>query len=130
MVSSMSTEPEMRFPVRSDSVRAARQFVAAAVADIDVDRNVVAILTSEVATNAVLHANSDFRVRVQRRSEAVRIEIINDAPELLLIKLQPSTDGGRGLHILDKLAQNWGVETYADHKVVWFELGTRCDLPA
>ena len=87
-------------------------------------------ISAEVATNAVLHANSDFRVRVQRRSGAVRIEIINDAPELLLIKQQPSTDGGRGLQILDKLAQDWAVETGADHKIVWFELGTRCDLPA
>jgi anti-sigma regulatory factor (Ser/Thr protein kinase) len=120
----------MRFPVRSDSVRAARLFVAAAVADMEVDQDVVAILTSEVATNAVLHANSDFRVRVQRRSGAVRIEIINDAPELLLIKQQPSAEGGRGLQILDKLAQDWGVETSADHKIVWFELGIRCDVPA
>lgn len=120
----------MRFAVRSDSVRAARQFVAAAVADMEVDQDVVAILTSEVATNAVLHANSDFRVRVQRRRGVVRIEIMNHAPELLLIKQQPSTDGGRGLQILDKLAQDWGVETCADHKIVWFELGTRCDLPA
>lgn len=69
-------------------------------------------------------------MRVQCRSGAVRIEIINDAPELLLIKQQPSTDGGRGLHILDELAQDWGVETHADHKIVWFELGTRSDLPA
>jgi hypothetical protein len=52
----------------------------------------------------------------------VRIEIINDAPELLLIKKDPSLDGGRGLRILDQLSQCWGVESRSNEKVVWFEL--------
>jgi hypothetical protein len=53
----------------------------------------------------------------------VRIEVINDAPELLLIKKDPSENGGRGLDILDGFAQDWGVETRSDQKIVWFELG-------
>lgn len=117
-----SAGPERKFSARPESLSDVRDFVASALSDSEVDARDVAILTSEVATNAILHANTDFRVRVQVGEEAVRVEVINDAPELLLIKKDPSNDGGRGLHLLDDLARDWGVEERECDKVVWFEL--------
>ena len=104
------------------SVLAARQFVRSVAADVKVDQDNVALLTSELATNAVHHANSEFSVRVRHRPGIIRVEVVNDAPDLLLIKKEPSKGGGRGLHMLDQLASDWGVESDSDHKVVWFEL--------
>jgi anti-sigma regulatory factor (Ser/Thr protein kinase) len=125
MAMAASTGPERYFPARPESVHEAREFVVSALAESEVDPDDVAVLTTEVATNAVLHANTDFRVRVEVRDEAVRIEVINDAPDLLLIRKEPSRDGGRGLRILDSLARDWGVEEHADDKVVWFEVERR-----
>ncbi len=91
---------------------------------MEVDHEAVGLLTSEVATNVVRHAHTAFGVRVQCRDRSVRVEVSNSAPELLLIRKHPSHQGGRGLHIIDRLAQRWGVEAQGDHKVVWFESGS------
>jgi anti-sigma regulatory factor (Ser/Thr protein kinase) len=113
---------ERKFVARPDSLSEVRQFVTSALSDSDVDPTDVQILTSEVATNAIRHANTDFRVLVLVGEQAVRVEVINDAPELLLIKKEPSDAGGRGLHLLDDIARDWGVEAREHDKVVWFEL--------
>jgi anti-sigma regulatory factor (Ser/Thr protein kinase) len=122
---SASADAEKWFLARPESVTEARRFVTEVLADSDVDGGDAETLTAEVAANAVRHANTDFRVRIQCGPEGVRIEIVNDAPELLLIKKEPSIDGGRGLHILDRLAQDWGVESTPEEKVVWFEVERR-----
>ena len=98
-----------------------------AVRGTGVDPSVVALLTSEIATNAVLHARSPYRVRVFERPEIVRVEIINDEPELLLAMKDPSEHGGRGLRIIDQLANDWGTESTRSDKIVWFELRRPAD---
>jgi anti-sigma regulatory factor (Ser/Thr protein kinase) len=116
---------EKHLLARAESVREARQFVTDELADSIVNRDDAVLLTSEVATNAVRHAETDFRLRIEPRQDAVRIEVVNDAPELVLMMKDPSLDGGRGLRILDRLALRWGVESSSDEKVVWFELECR-----
>jgi anti-sigma regulatory factor (Ser/Thr protein kinase) len=118
-------EREKYFPARPESVREARDFVARAVANVDVDPDDAALLTCEVATNALVHANSDFRLRVAPKESAVRVEVVDHAPGLPLVDKTPSSDGGRGLRIVDRVAHNWGVETRPQEKIVWFELPTR-----
>ena len=87
----------------------------------------VELLTSELATNAVVHAKTGFRVRVRGDDRNVRVEIINDEPELLLAMREPSEHGGRGLRLVEGLSSDWGAESRRDEKVVWFELATRSD---
>jgi anti-sigma regulatory factor (Ser/Thr protein kinase) len=82
------------------------------------------LLAAEVAANAVIHANSPFEVRVHDDGPAFRVEIVNDAPELVAAVREPSDDSGRGLHIVEALARRWGSESRGDQKVVWFELPT------
>jgi anti-sigma regulatory factor (Ser/Thr protein kinase) len=120
-----NARPEKSFLALPESVSEARQFVTDVLAASDVDCDDAALLTSEVASNAVRHANSDFRLRIHPGERAVRIEVINDAPEVLLIMRKPSVHGGYGLQILDRLAESWGVESTSEEKVVWFELGRR-----
>jgi len=73
------------------SVAAARRFVAGAVVGLHVDEDALALLTSEVASNAVRHARTAFDVVVTTRPEVVRVEVINDAPEMLVIRKEPSS---------------------------------------
>jgi anti-sigma regulatory factor (Ser/Thr protein kinase) len=102
-------------------VAAARDFVAGAVDHVGVDVEAVVLLTSEVAANAVRHANSAFDVVVDVDRDRVRVDVVNDSPDLLVIAKEPGPDGGRGTHILDALASRWGVDSAKDNKSVWFE---------
>ncbi|WP_190198910.1 SpoIIE family protein phosphatase [Streptomyces djakartensis] len=117
------------------SVASARSFVRDTLqgwgfADI-VDDAVV--LTSELVTNAVVHAGTSADVLCLRSDEDVRIEVADRYPERE-IPLQatavnmgsPDREGGRGLQLCAALAGRWGVEYTPTHKTVWFQL----DLPA
>jgi anti-sigma regulatory factor (Ser/Thr protein kinase) len=116
-----------RFPPQRASVAAARQFVtetlvaAGATSVLDEAR----LLVSELATNAVLHAVTDFSVSVHvsagrvyvevRDGDAVKLEV--DRPEPLPLAL-----GGHGLRIVGRLAGSWGIRTEEHGKVVWFSV--------
>jgi anti-sigma regulatory factor (Ser/Thr protein kinase) len=80
------------------------------------------LLTSELATNAVIHAHSGYQIEIRRRSASIRVELVNDEPEVLPILAPPTDNGGRGLHLVEAIASRWGIESDPDHKMVWFEL--------
>ncbi|MDG5809284.1 SpoIIE family protein phosphatase [Streptomyces ossamyceticus] len=118
----------------SRSVATARSFVRDTLqgwgfADI-VDDAVV--LTSELVTNAVVHAGTSADVLCLRSEDGVRIEVADRYPERE-IPLQsspvnmgsPDREGGRGLQLCAAMAGRWGVEYTPTHKQVWFQL----DLP-
>ncbi|MFJ6648840.1 SpoIIE family protein phosphatase [Streptomyces sp. NPDC091290] len=128
------------------SVASARSFVRDTLqgwgfADI-VDDAVV--LTSELVTNAVVHAGTSADVLCLRSEDGVRIEVADRYPERE-IPLQgspvnmgsPDREGGRGLQLCAALAGRWGVDYSPTHKQVWFQLdlperpvGTRAAGPA
>ena len=67
------------------SARSARRFVGRALHDAQVEPGVfetVVLLTSEVVTNAVLHACSPIDVTVEIGSAAVRVQVCDDLPGL------------------------------------------------
>jgi anti-sigma regulatory factor (Ser/Thr protein kinase) len=112
------------FDVRPESVREARSFIRQAAADAGADPDEAALLTGELAANAVVHAHTGFQVRVPIGRDAFRVEIVNDAPEMIAALREPTVESGRGLHIVEAVALSWGTEAYAREKVVWFELPT------
>ncbi|WP_455753421.1 SpoIIE family protein phosphatase [Streptomyces halstedii] len=90
------------------------------------------VLTSELVTNAVVHAGTAADVLCLRTEDGVRVEVSDHYPERE-IPLQssgldfgsPDREGGRGLLLCAALASRWGVEYTPEHKHVWFQL----DLP-
>ncbi|MBW1595448.1 SpoIIE family protein phosphatase [Streptomyces sp. JJ38] len=128
------------------SVAAARGFVRDTLqgwglADI-VDDAVV--LTSELVTNAVVHAGTSAEVVCLREDDGVRIEVVDRYPEREVPIRDatqalpgPDREGGRGLLLCAALATRWGVDYTASDKRVWFRLalperpvGTRTAGPA
>ena len=102
------------------SARAAREFVASTLEDWGwTDQVATAILlTSELVTNAVIHAQSDIEVTV-RGERSLRVQVSDDSSE----QLSPVRLGnGRGLRLVDTLAASWGVSPEGRGKSVWFEL--------
>jgi anti-sigma regulatory factor (Ser/Thr protein kinase) len=80
------------------------------------------LLTSELVSNAVLHARTPFEVEVQVEG-TVRI-VVRDGSSATPVVRHPAPDqlGGRGLLLVDTLADRWGFEVDATGKTVWFEI--------
>jgi anti-sigma regulatory factor (Ser/Thr protein kinase) len=90
-----------------------------ALADLIADAVVVA---SELATNAVRHANSAFRISLERATDAVRVEV-EDVSSTPPTDAQDRNPASLGLHVVEALAKQWGTEPRATGKVIWAELG-------
>lgn len=114
-----------RFEPRPESVRDARRFVVRTLADTGSVADDAALLVSELATNAVIHAGSAYTVTVRRDGHVVRVEVADASPASARRCHYSATSGtGRGLGMVEDLASGWGVEELdsGDGKVVWFEL--------
>jgi anti-sigma regulatory factor (Ser/Thr protein kinase) len=109
------------------SVREARGLVRTALSGWDLDHleTSAVLLVSELATNVVLHARTDFVVEAEQRGDVVRVSITDgsaNGPARRRHGVQAGT--GRGLGLVATLATDWGTAT-AEHpwaKTVWFEL--------
>ncbi|GMA88212.1 hypothetical protein GCM10025868_34620 [Angustibacter aerolatus] len=92
---------------------AVRRFVAEQTADV---ASLVPSLDVEpgghrVVTNVVLHARTDFEVRLLRRDGVVRLEVQDGSSALLRPgTLADTAMSGRGLMMVQALASRWGVE--------------------
>ena len=116
---------ERTFPGSAQSVPEARRYVRSELARLGADAAAddALSLVSELATNAVLHAHTDFTVSVQRHDAAVRVCVQDGSPvspRARSYDLDATT--GRGMRLVLAMAQSWGVDLEPRGKVVWFEL--------
>jgi anti-sigma regulatory factor (Ser/Thr protein kinase) len=80
------------------------------------------LMTSELTANCVRHAGTDFELAIDLDG-AIRIEVHDSGPgEPRLVSPPRTAVTGRGLLIVDKLADEWGVTPLRDGKAVWFTL--------
>ena len=105
---------------------AARRYVREVLHSERVDEKVtgvVELLTSEVVTNAVLHAPGDGELALTVTEDLIRVEV-DDPSGVLPVRQCAGRDalGGRGLTIVASLARAWGVEPTRQGKRVWFEV--------
>jgi hypothetical protein len=107
----------------------ARRFVRETLADWACPGLIddAALIVTELATNAILHARSGFTVGIFRRPDGTVRVAVSDAslgrprPRRAL----PSEHGGRGLYLVEVLATAWGTDLLPGGKVVWAELGPK-----
>ncbi|MGN5635592.1 ATP-binding protein [Streptomyces sp. AC154] len=90
----------------------------------------VALLVSELATNALLHGSVRgrlFRVHLILSATTLRIEVSDPRGERLPAVREAGDDDcyGRGLLIVDRLADRWGVEPRTVGKTVFAEVNLR-----
>ncbi|MEU5631713.1 ATP-binding protein [Streptomyces rishiriensis] len=83
------------------------------------------LLTSELVTNALVHTDDDAVLTATVSSSGLRVEV----RDCVARRPRPSApipdEGthGRGLVLVESLADTWGVRAQGGGKVVWFELG-------
>lgn len=90
-----------------------------------------ALVTTELVTNAVLHAERDIVLALRPIAKGVRIEVTDQCPAVLPHVAPHSTGtlfaltlglSGRGLRVVSELAARWGVDSTQRTKTVWAEL--------
>jgi anti-sigma regulatory factor (Ser/Thr protein kinase) len=127
----VSSAPAERLDLAGDvtSVGEARTLVRDSLQRWHLDglSDTAALLLSELATNAVLHARSAYTVTVERRPDAVRVTVHDRSPVAPARRrhgLRAAT--GRGLALVETLAHDWGScdSELGLAKAVWFELST------
>jgi anti-sigma regulatory factor (Ser/Thr protein kinase) len=107
-------QAECRFAGEASQVRAARQFVAGVLGGHWPDADDAVLLTSELASNAVLHSMSGkrggkFTVRVAVKSRDYFWLEVEDEGGPWIVNAADS-EQGRGLDIVDTLTNDWGRE--------------------
>lgn len=121
----LALEPAM------ESVGSGRRLVADALAawDLDALTYTAALLTSEVLTNSVLHARTPMVLSIERSGPNAVTISVRDRSKVGPRRRRHAQDAttGRGLELLDRLAQSWQVQSHADGKTVSFVVGGDID---
>jgi anti-sigma regulatory factor (Ser/Thr protein kinase) len=85
------------------------------------------LLLSEMLTNVLVHTDADALMQAEVRGEPggrrMRVEV-TDTSDDLPHKRRPGemASSGRGLVLIELLAQSWGVDPRGEGKSIWFEL--------
>lgn len=84
----------------------------------------LALLCSELITNAIRHTRAPCAVDVRWTGVRVRVEVTDTNPVRPHPRVSPpDSEGGRGLLLVESVATAWGTKADPAGKVVWCEVG-------
>ncbi|HSP39746.1 MAG TPA: ATP-binding protein [Frankiaceae bacterium] len=119
----------LELPATPAAASVARLFVRClceewAVAEV---ADVAELLSSELVTNAVIHARSAIELEAARTHSCLRVDVRDVGPGSVTaaptaLPTPSEAEGGRGLAIVASLADTWGVDDTGRGKSVWFTL--------
>ena len=116
----------------ADAPAVARDFVTTTCDEWGLNRvaKLTTLIASELVTNAVIHARTPSVMALQRGDGELHVSVQDNDPRPMYRPAPGATgahngDHGRGLLILDAMADAWGTLPTASGKVVWATV----DLP-
>jgi DNA-binding NarL/FixJ family response regulator len=119
-------EATLELPEALSSVRTARRFVTGKVTEWKVEPILddALLVVSELAANAITHAESGCRIRLSLNPATLRIDVIDTGTGTPEPQPASSTEEhGRGLLLVAALTTAWGLEIVpGEGKLVWAEL--------
>jgi diguanylate cyclase (GGDEF)-like protein len=127
----VSTDRRHHGPARAElppeprSARRARRFVIACCHEWDLDplAETAGLLTTELVANALVHSRSEVTLTVRHDLQGLLVEVGDlDSRPPQLAPPSPDALGGRGLILVDALAEAWGTTATPTGKTVWFRL--------
>ena len=112
------------FPPHPTSAGRARALVRGALDGYDdALLDDIVLMVSELVTHAMQHAASQITLVLQAYEGIVRVEVIDHSGVVpALLNVGTTALAGRGIQVVDQLADNWGVVPNATGKKVWFEV--------
>ena len=118
-------EASVTLPGDASSVPAARRFVTSTLEAWGYDDIswTAQQIVSELAGNCALHARTEYSIRLVDGADGLRLEVQDQSKA----RVQPrrysrESTTGRGLRLVEHLADAWGVEPATDGKTVWVTL--------
>lgn len=91
------------------------------------------LCVSELASNVITHVGpgTPATLAVSMSGVHLRIEVHDPDTRALptLLDANVDSEGGRGMALVDALAERWGVQLRLDRKVTWCELATGLTSP-
>ncbi|MBN1171507.1 MAG: ATP-binding protein, partial [Micromonosporaceae bacterium] len=137
----------LRLPAAQSSPAAARAVVSEAVHEVGLTSvlDEAMLLTTELVTNGVVHARTELEIDLVATRDAISVMVLDHHCGPLSLAgwdaQQPGTgaggtpaqlrERGRGLLLVDRLADRWGTLHHSGGKGVWFRLaGPDSDAPA
>ncbi len=121
----------MAVPADTAAVATARHRIEDLLPRLDrpYESDVVILLTSEIVANAVVHGRSPIELLVWETPRSLRVEVSDDgdgiAPAPGTMPAEARAERGRGIAVVNGLADRWGTERSHGRTTVWFE----CDAP-
>ena len=114
-----------------ESTPVARHWIAAHLRELPADvSSCAALLTSELVTNAVLHAATPMCVTLHILPDRIRVDVADGNSSYPAIKdYGRDAATGRGLTLFNTLASDWGIQSVDGGKIVWFELPVDFPVP-
>lgn len=79
----------------------------------------IELAASELVTNAIRHAKTPFELSIHVAPQQVRLEVTDASPVIPVPFEAPRRR--HGLHIVDALAERWGIQEVDGGKTVWAE---------
>ncbi|MFG1704166.1 ATP-binding protein [Nonomuraea sp. M3C6] len=107
------------------SVPAGRRLIHAQLAEWEFhgETDVAELLADELVTNALRHAWGQPVLTLSIRDGILRCAVGDETSEVPHAEdPEDCEEGGRGLQMVDLLAQRWGVQLTRTGKEVWFEI--------
>lgn len=114
-------------PCQPESARKARELVAVALSawGLDALADAAKLVVSELVGNAVRHTGChSIRVTLTRLEDnSVRVAVIDRSVKKVVSRTAAADDeNGRGLTVVDALAENTGTDTFTWGKRLWAQL--------
>jgi hypothetical protein len=80
------------------------------------------VVVSELLANAAVVCAGPFQLAIEAHHDRVHVEVRDDSPALAQVR-PPDDEGGRGLHLVETLAEVWGQSPFdGTAKSVWAEM--------
>jgi hypothetical protein len=122
----VSVDVSRRYPPDPAIAGSVRAFVADSLKRLGLARRSDdgVLMAGELVTNAMLHAHTEFEVRVGAVQDGARVEVLDDSATLPMAgTLAVGALSGRGLMLVQSLSTRWGAHLGPEPgKTVWFEL--------
>ena len=114
----------IQLPVDEAAVPAAREFVRHQAEDWGLANSEdIALVASELVENAILHARADIHLAIGHRADCVVLQVEDDNDTLPdPYPADALDDRGRGLALVEAIADRWGTTPLTHGKRVWAEV--------
>ncbi|RKN16093.1 histidine kinase [Micromonospora musae] len=122
-----SRSAAMEVPAEPTAPSRVRRWLTAQLGEWRVPESLISaavLCTSELTTNALLHAGTAARVEIDLSAERLLVSVADSGTRGAVTRAQTDTlsSRGRGLGLIEELSDAWGTDPTVRGSTVWFEL--------